>query len=218
MSDADVLMGDVLMASGVLLLISDGPSGGTAIVTDAPEAPSFVVMGNDTEEGFARLRRGAIAYGMPESYQAIPRDMVQNNSRVLQVGHGHRYARFDKTGSLFGPDPKKALVPARDDGSPHDRIRLPIPSLERPMYLEFALRGMGEFPEYVLDGEARLGDGFICPYCGRWCAKKEPHTSAHGAGGHLRAGASVGDDLDPAHGRRTDESEQRTSGDARGGR
>ncbi|MGH1526619.1 hypothetical protein ACRAWC_22470 [Leifsonia sp. L25] len=53
-------------ATAVLQLISDGPSGGTAILLRRPEAPPFVVMGDDSEEGFSRLRRGTIAYRVPE--------------------------------------------------------------------------------------------------------------------------------------------------------
>ena len=87
-------------------------------------------------------------------------------------------------------------------GEPFDRFRLPIPSLERPAYLEFALAGDdGEVLSYRLDGEARLGEGYICQYCGKLCEVKEPHTSAHGVAGHLRAGVPAGQDEDEAHGR-----------------
>ena len=185
-------------ATAVLLLISDGPAGGTAIVLRRPEAPSFVVMGDDTEEGFARLRRGAIAYGVHEMYKALPRDMIRGG-HTLHVREDHRPARVDKAGSLFGPTPDKLWIPLDDDGEPFERVRIPIPSLERPAFLEFALASDGGPLEYRLDGEARFGDGFICTYCGRLCERKEPHTAAHGVAGHTRAGIPAGGDGDEAH-------------------
>ncbi|WP_348789423.1 hypothetical protein [Leifsonia sp. NPDC080035] len=184
----------------VLLLISDGPSGGTAIVLRRPEAPSFVVMGDDTEEGFARLRRGAIAYGVQEMYKALPRDMIRGG-HTLHVREDHRPARVDKAGSLLGPGPEKLWVPLDDDGEPFERMRLPIPSLERPAYLEFELVSGDGLLEYRLDGGARFGEGFICTYCGKLCERKEPHTAAHGVAGHIRAGIPAGQDQDEPHSR-----------------
>lgn len=185
-------------ASAILLLISEGPAGGTSVVIGSPTAPSFVVLGNDTEEAFARLRRGAIAYGMPETYQALPRDMVSDDRALLQVGSGFRYAQVDRSGSLFGTTDEKILIPLDEEGRPYDRVRIPIPSLDRPAYLEFEL--VVDSPrtaDYRLLGEARFGDGYICPYCGKLCAQKEPHTAAHGVGGHVRAGVIPGPDEEP---------------------
>ncbi len=188
----------VLTASAVLLLVSDGPAGGTSVVIDAPHAPSFVVLGNDTEEAFARLRRGAIAYGMPETYQALPRDMVGEEG-MLHVGSGFRYAQVDRSGSLFGTTDEKILMPLDPEGAPYDRVRIPIPSLDRPAYLEFEL--VVDSPrtaDYRLLGDAHFGDGYICTYCGKLCAQKEPHTAAHGVSGHLRAGVIAGQERDTA--------------------
>ncbi|WP_285114940.1 hypothetical protein [Leifsonia sp. fls2-241-R2A-40a] len=182
-------------ATALLQLISDSPSGGTAIVLRTPEAPPFVVMGDDTEEGFSRLRRGAIAYGVPELYQALPRDMLRTG-HILHVRDDHRPARVDKAGSIFGPAPEKLWVPLGDDGRPFASMRIPIPSLERPAYVEFALDRDGDVLEYRLVGEARLGDGYICPYCGKLCPQKEPHTAAHGVAGHTHAGVAAGQDQD----------------------
>lgn len=183
-------------ATAVLQLISDSPSGGTAIVLRRPEAPPFVVMGDDSEEGFSRLRRGAIAYGVPELYQALPRDMIREG-HILHVREDHQPARVDKAGSVFGPAPEKLWVPLSDDGRPFERMRIPIPSLERPAFVEFALASDGDVLEYRLDGEARMGDGYICPYCGKLCATKEPHTAAHGVAGHTHAGVAAGQDQEP---------------------
>ena len=182
-------------ASAILQLISDTPSGGTAIVLRRPEAPPFVVMGDDTAEGFARLRRGTIAYGVPESYQALPRDMIRAG-HILHVRNDHRPARVDKAGSIFGPEPDKLWVPLDDDATPFERMRVPIPSLQRPAYVEFVLESDGDVLDYRLDGEARVGDGYICPYCGKLCPQKEPHTAAHGVAGHTHAGVAVGQDQD----------------------
>ena len=180
-------------ASAVLQLISDSPSGGTAIVLRRPEAPPFIVMGDDTEEGFARLRRGTIAYGIPESYQALPRDMIRAG-HILHVRDDHQPARVDKAGSIFGPEPDKLWVPLDDERRPFARMQVPIPSLERPAFVEFVLIGGDEVLEYRLDGEARLGDGYICSYCGKLCPRKEPHTAAHGVAGHTHAGVTAGQD------------------------
>ena len=191
----------LLEASAILQLVSDGPAGGTSVVIDAPTAPPFVVLGNDTEEAFARLRRGAIAYGMPETYQALPRDMVSDDRALLRVGSGFRYAQVDRSGSLFGTTDEKILMPLDREGRPYDRVRIPIPSLDRPAYLEFEL--VVDSPrtaDYRLSGEARFGDGYICTYCGKLCQQKEPHTAAHGVGGHVRAGAVAGPDADSADG------------------
>jgi len=186
---------DLMMASAVLVMISDGPSGGTAVVLRRPEAPAFVVMGDDSEEGFARLRRGAVAYGMPETYQALPRDMIRHG-HVLHVRDDHRPGRVDRAGTIFGTSPDAKLwIPLDDDGRPYPRMRVPIPSLERPAYVEFELTGeeggTGRLL-YQLDGGARIGDGFICPYCGKWTERKEPHTAQHGVAGHLHAGSIAG--------------------------
>ena len=183
-------------ATAVLQLISDGPSGDTAIVLRRPEAPPFVVMGDDSEEGFSRLRRGTIAYGVPESYQALPRDMIRAG-HILHVREDHRPARVDKAGSIFGPSPEKLWVPLDDQGRPFERIRVPIPSLELPAYVEFALAGDGDVLEYHLNGQARFGEGYICPYCGKLCPKKEPHTAAHGVAGHTHAGVPAGQEHEP---------------------
>ena len=183
-------------ATAVLQLISDSPSGGTAIVSRRPEAPPFVVMGDDSEEGFSRLRRGTIAYGVPESYQALPRDMIRAG-HILHVRDDHRPARVDKVGSIFGPSPEKLWVPLDDGGRPFVSMRVPIPSLEQPAFVEFALESDGDVLEYRLNGEAQLGDGYICPYCGRLCAQKEPHTAAHGVAGHTHAGVAAGQEQEP---------------------
>jgi len=188
--------GSLVEATAVLQLISDGPSGDTAIVLRRPESPPFVIMGDDSEEGFSRLRRGTIAYGVPELYQALPRDMIRAG-HILHVRDDHRRARVDKAGSLFGPAPDKLWVPLDDDGNPFERMRVPIPSLERPAFVEFALDGDGDVLEYRLDGEARFGDGYICSYCGRLCAQKEPHTAAHGVAGHTHAGVPAGQEQEP---------------------
>jgi len=185
----------LLEGTAILQLISDTPSGGTAIILRRPEAPPFVVMGDDTEEGFSRLRRGAIAYGVAELYQAMRRDMLRAG-HILHVRGDHRPARVDKAGSIFGPKPEKLWVPLDDDGRPFGRMRVPIPSLQRPAFVEFALHGEGggDVLEYRLDGEARFGEGYICSYCGKLCPRREPHTAAHGVAGHTHAGVTAGQD------------------------
>jgi hypothetical protein len=194
--------GSVLDASAVLLLLSDGPAGGTAIVIASPSAPSFVVLGDDTEEGFARLRRGAIAYGSPETYRALPRDMVSHDDRVLRVvPERFRRAIVDRSGSLFGTTAEKLLLPISEGGKPFERVRVPIPSLETPAYVEFAFDGgTGDGMHYRLDGAARQREGYICSYCGKLCPSPEPHTASHGVAGHLKAGVMAGQDDDEVHG------------------
>ncbi len=187
----------VVEATAVLQLISDSPSGGSVIVLRRPEAPPFVVMGDDSEEGFSRLRRGTIAYGVPELYQALPRDMIRAG-HILHVRDDHRPARVDKAGSIFGPDPEKLWVPLDDDGAPFAAMRVPIPSLERPAFVEFTLEADGGMLEYRLNGKARMGDGYICSYCGKLCPRKEPHTAAHGVAGHTHAGVAAGQEREPA--------------------
>jgi hypothetical protein len=193
--DSDMPATDAVMdVSVVLLLVTDGPAADTSILIAAPDAPSFVVLGGDTEEGFARLRSGAVVYGMPETYQALPRDMVRDHGRVLEVWP-ERFlpARLDHSGSLFGANPEKLLVPVRENGKPFDRVRVPIPSLEKPSVLEFALSSsIPSGLDYRLAGPARERAGYICSYCGRLCEQKEPHTAAHGVAGHVRSGAVPG--------------------------
>lgn len=184
-------------ATAILLLVSESPAGDTAIVLRRPVAPDFVVMGDDTQEGFARLRRGAIAYGVQELYQALPRDMIRGG-HTLHVRGDHRQAMVDVPGSLFGPAPEKLWVPLDDDGRPFDRIRMPLPSLAHPAYVEFALDaaedGASGVPaaedvlDYELHGEARMGDGYLCSYCGKLCEQKEAHTAAHGVAGSNHSG------------------------------
>lgn len=187
-------------ATAILLLLSESPSGGTAVLLRRAVPPDFVVMGDDTQEGFARLRRGSIAYGVQELYQALPRDMIQGG-HTLHVRDDHRRARVDVPGSLFGPAPEKLWVPLDDDGQPYERIRIPLPSLAQPAYVEFAFTGwaddaaeggangaFGGVLKYALQGEAQMGDGYICPYCGKLCEQKEPHTAAHGVAGSHHSG------------------------------
>jgi hypothetical protein len=191
-----------LIATGVLLLVSDGPAGGTAVVIATPSAPTFVVLGDDTEEGFARLRAGAIAYGMPETYRALPRDMVRDDERGLVVRDDrYRHILLDRTGSLFGATAEKVVAPVSADDRPFDRLRIPIPSLERPAYVEYSFAGDSDGGlQYRLSGEAVLGDGYICVYCGKLCEHPEPHTAAHGLAGHPRTGALAGEEEDVVHG------------------
>jgi len=187
-------------ATAILLLLSESPSGGTAVLLRRAVPPDFVVMGDDTQEGFARLRRGSIAYGVQELYQALPRDMIQGG-HTLHVRDDHRRARVDVPGSLFGPAPEKLWVPLDDDGQPYERMRIPLPSLAQPAYVEFAFTGwaddvaeggangaFGGVLKYALQGEAQMGDGYICPYCGKLCEQKEPHTAAHGVAGSHHSG------------------------------
>jgi hypothetical protein len=205
-----------LIATAVLLLVSDGPAGGTAVVIATPNAPTFVVLGDDTEEGFARLRAGAIAYGMPETYRALPRDMVRDDERVLVVrNHRYRHILLDRTGSLFGATAEKVLAPVWVDERPFDRLRIPIPSLERPAYVEYSFAGDAEDGlQYRLTGEAVLGEGYICVYCGKLCEHPEPHTAAHGVAGHPRAGILAGEEEDAVHGYPPEQAEP-TGGGAR---
>lgn len=167
------------------------------------DAPSFVVLGDDTEEGFARLRRGAIAYGMPETYRSLPRDMVNDNdARVLHVrDDGFSPAFVDRSGSLFGAAAEKLMVPRDRSGRPFARVRIPIPSLERPAFVEFSIApgNAADGLRYTLTGEARERDGYICRYCGKLCEHPEPHTAAHGVAGHARAGVAAGEQDDPVH-------------------
>jgi hypothetical protein len=120
--------------------------------------------------------------------------MVSDDHALLVVGAGFRYAQVDRSGSLFGTTDEKILMPLDPDGRPYDRVRIPIPSLDRPAYLEFEL--VVDSPrtaDYRLVGDARFGEGYICTYCGKLCQQKEPHTAAHGVGGHVRAGAVPAD-------------------------
>ena len=83
-------------------------------------------------------------------------------------------------------------MPLDDDGRPFERMRLPLPSLERPAHVEFALAADGEMLEYVFDREAEVGDDFVCAYCGMLTATKETHTAAYGVSGHLLSGVPAG--------------------------
>jgi hypothetical protein len=191
--------------SAVLLLVADTPAGGTAVLVASPDAPSFVVLGDDTEEGFVRLRTGAIAFGTPETYRAVPRDTVRDGGRLLNVRPDRfRLAEVDRTGSLFGVGGSQLWVPVGVDARPFDRIAVPLPSLEHPLYVTFQRTGDPgdadglEVPiRYELTGEATEREGYICQHCGKLCAVKEPHTAAHGVAGHTRAGNVGGQDFEP---------------------
>ncbi|MFF1571278.1 hypothetical protein ACFVWR_00905 [Leifsonia sp. NPDC058292] len=189
-----------LTATAVLLLVSDTPASGTAVLIAAPDAPSFVVLGDDTEEGFVRLRTGAIAFGTPETYRAVPRDTVRDGGRVVHVvPDRYRRAEVDRSGSLFGVDGSELWVPVDEHGHPFDRIAVPLPSLEHPLFVTFeradAPDAYSDGPvSYMLRGEATERAGYICQHCGKLCPVKEPHTAAHGVAGHTRTAAQ---DLDP---------------------
>jgi len=93
---------------------------------------------------------------------------------------------------------RRAVTALDDDGEPFAAMRVPIPSLERPAFVEFVLEAGGGMLEYRLNGEARIGDGYICSYCGKLCPQKEPHTAAHGVAGHTHAGVAAGQEREPA--------------------
>jgi hypothetical protein len=194
-----------LTISAVLLLVADTPAGGTAVLIASPDAPSFVVLGDDTEEGFVRLRTGAIAFGTPETYRAVPRDTVRDGARVLNVRPDRfRLAEVDRTGSLFGVEGSQLWFPVGEDARSFERISVPLPSLEHPLYVTFRSAGalanedgLAAPFRYELAGEATEREGYICQHCGKLCAVKEPHTAAHGVAGHTRTGSPGGQDFEP---------------------
>ena len=65
------------------------------------EAPPFVVMGDDAEEGFSWLSRGTIAYGVPEDLTELhdaARAFVDDPGRGAEAGGRAREWALERFG------------------------------------------------------------------------------------------------------------------------
>jgi hypothetical protein len=129
-----------LAATAVLLLLPDQADTPVAVLIDSPRVPSSVLLDVlDRRCTFVRLRRGPNAHGLSEPYRQLSRDEAANCVPVETVTH-HRYvqARFARSASLFGAPDTVAFVPVHD-GRPYERVRIPIPSLDRQSWHDFVL-------------------------------------------------------------------------------
>ena len=90
---------------------------------------------------FLRMRRGEVVHGLVEPFREQPREDIPVESDPALIVTGDRYAqaRFACSASVFGASDVVVFVPLDADGEAPERIRIPIPSLDRPSFHPYEL-------------------------------------------------------------------------------
>ncbi|GAA4178102.1 hypothetical protein [Gryllotalpicola koreensis] len=188
--DAWALGPHAVRASGVAVLTEADGYAETAVLLFTRVAPDSIVMNwkDRGPRGYRRLRRGALAHGMPESYaddQRASRDPEAfdiSNHRALSVTGGR---------PTFATSDVIVLVPG-DIGRVRE-IRVPVSSAEEP--LEAIYVAESDDGAFRYDRTARINGAETCPVCGMLMRAGGVHNASHGVPGHRLAGARPGDDL-----------------------
>jgi hypothetical protein len=180
-----------LRAAGCAILLPSSSAAPLAIVLEHFDVPSSITVRMPEPRRFTRLRRGALAYGLPESFAEEAGDGFPDSRDLVVAESGHYEADFDRATLLFGSIDTLAYLPRSGGGGFHDTVSIPVSSPIEPTRAVFRLARAGRLVRYELVG-CVPDDVWICPICGRACEAQEPHTAAHGAPGHLRAGRRDG--------------------------
>jgi hypothetical protein len=130
-----------MTASAVLMMLPRRARTPVAVLTDGPVPSSMRLDVFGGRELFVRMRRGPGAHGVAEPYREQSRDDFPAESDPAVVVDTGRFeqARFACSASVFGAADVVVFVPLDEDGAPPSRIRVPIPSLDRPSWHEFEL-------------------------------------------------------------------------------
>jgi hypothetical protein len=130
-----------MTATAVLMMLPRRARTPVAVLVDAPVPSSLRLDVFGGRDLFVRMRRGAGVHGLSEPYREQSRDDYPAESEPAIVVDSDRYvqARFACSASVFGANDVVVLVPLDEEGEAPARIRIPIPSLDRPSWHGFEL-------------------------------------------------------------------------------
>lgn len=177
-------------ATGVAVLSESDGYAETAVLLFTDSAPESIIMNwkDRGARGYRRLRRGALAHGMPESYaddQRALRDpdaLDISSHRALSVAGGR---------PTFAASDVIVLVPG--DLERIREVRVPVSSAEEPLEAVYVAVSPDE-GQFHYDRTARIEGAETCPACGKLMRAGGVHESSHGVPGHRLAGTRAGDE------------------------
>lgn len=130
-----------MTATAVLMMLPRRARTPVAVLVDGavPSSLRLDVFGG--RDLFVRMRRGPGAHGVGEPFREQSHDDYPAESEPAVVVESERYAqaRFACAASVFGATDVVVFVPLDAEGEAPSRVRIPIPSLDRPSWHEFEL-------------------------------------------------------------------------------
>ena len=132
---------DELTATAVLLMMPRLARTPVAVLIDQSVPSSLRLEVFSGRDVFVRLRKGPSVHGLGEPYRELTADEYPVESGAVAVVGFDRYvqARFACSASVFGAADTVAFVPRDGYGRAYRRVRVPVPSLDRPSWHEFEL-------------------------------------------------------------------------------
>jgi hypothetical protein len=133
-------MGD-MTATAVLMMLPRRARTPVAVLTDGPVPSSLRLDVFGGRDLFMRMRSGPGVHGLSEPYRELPRDdfPVESEPAVIVTATSHAQARFACSASVFGASDVVVFVPLDAAGEAPGRVRIPIPSLDRPSWHPYEL-------------------------------------------------------------------------------
>ncbi|MFC4243656.1 hypothetical protein ACFOYW_09750 [Gryllotalpicola reticulitermitis] len=185
-----VLGSGVMRATGVAVLSESDGSAETAVLLFTEVAPDAIIMDwkDRGARGYRRLRRGALAHGMPEPYADDQRAL--RDPAALDISR-HRALSITGGRPTFAASDVIVLVPA--DADRLREIRVPVSSAEKPLEAVY-LSASADIDTFQYERTARVEDAETCPVCGKLMRAGGVHEASHGVPGHRLAGTRAGDE------------------------
>lgn len=181
-----------LDAAGALLLVSADSGSQVLVLLADPVVPTRIRLDlQGVVSTFLRIRRGPLAHGLLEVYRECADVDAADVPACAVSEHTHELVWTADAGRLFGSGDTALLLPAAERG---EWAVVSIPSGAIGAARRCMLRRTDDTVFSLVDEVD--DEGWICPTCGRLSPNPEPHTSAHGVPGHLRAGSLPGERLD----------------------
>lgn len=179
----------VVRATGVAVLSEPDGYAETAVLLFTDYAPESIIMNwqDRGARGYRRLRRGALAHGMPESYADDQRAL--RDPDALDIS-GHRPLSVSGGRPTFAASDVIVLVPG--DLERLHEVRVPVSSAEEPLEAIYVAGSAGEGP-FRYERTARIDGAETCPVCGKLMRAGGVHEASHGVPGHRLAGTRPGD-------------------------
>lgn len=176
-------------ATGVAVLSESDGYAETAVLLFTYSAPDSIVMNwkDRGARGYRRLRRGALAHGMPESYTDDQRAL--RDPDALDISD-HRALSVTGGRPTFAASDVIVLVPGHLQRL--REVRVPLSSAEAP--LEAVYVATSDDGAFRYDRTARIEGAETCPVCGKLMTEGGVHEASHGVPGHRLAGTRPGDD------------------------
>jgi len=176
-------------ATGVAVLSESDGYAETAVLLFTYAAPDSIVMNwkDRGARGYRRLRRGALAHGMPESYADDQR--AARDPDAFDIS-GHRALSITGGRPTFAASDVIVLVPGELDRI--RELRVPVSSAEEP--LEAVYVAESDDGAFRYDRTVRIDGAETCPVCGKLMRTGGVHEASHGVPGHRLAGTRTGDD------------------------